>query len=561
MGSSTIVLLVLALCSTPGTFLGWFPILSAAAQVLEPPSSGAVDASMACQYLQRRLGYEIVAMPGDSEYSNGTHSAWNYHNTEFLPACIILPREASHVQEAIKTIYDREVNYAVQAGGHSAMKGWNNVQNGILILFTFMDDVTYDAKRDTITLLPGVRWGQAVSTLEPFGVAPVGGRVNDVGTGLLLGGGLSFLSPKHGFGADTFVELDIVLQDGRLVTATVDNEYRDLFKALKGGANRLGIVTRYEVTAVHTGGRQDKRWFGGIIMTDCFTAGLDGQYPETALQDVLHAVAQHIRESKDPNAAILTFIGCIVSTPDAQNVTTLPAAALFYNGGDDNLTATETERVFNTTFSRFLSLPRLPTSFVQQLSYSDISELMAEGPAQMGLGQYFGASTFGPDDSINRYIDAVRLNQELTTQFKSIVSTSVVAFTPVLDNQIQVGRQRGGNVINPPLGGYNAVQFQVSVNPGASSHELAELNAARAKWFERLPGTPGLPLYINECDKHQNVFETYGDYDHLRRTYSKYDPTQYVFLAFPVELSFTSSLDYHKIQYEAHGRPSRPLGL
>jgi len=89
---------------------------------------------------------------------------------------------------------------------------------------------------------------------------------SDVGTGLLLGGGLSFLSPAHGFSADNFVELDMVLVNGTMVTATQTNEYADLFKSLKGGGNRFGIVTRYEVRAIHVGTKEDKSWFGGSIM-------------------------------------------------------------------------------------------------------------------------------------------------------------------------------------------------------------------------------------------------------------------------------------------------------
>jgi FAD/FMN-containing dehydrogenase len=88
---------------------------------------------------------------------------------------------------------------------------------------------------------------------------------SDVGTGLLLGGGLSFLSPAHGFAADSFKELDVVLVSGELVTATATNEHADLFLALKGGANRFGIVTRYELYPVHTGTKEDKTWFGGTI--------------------------------------------------------------------------------------------------------------------------------------------------------------------------------------------------------------------------------------------------------------------------------------------------------
>lgn len=92
--------------------------------------------------------------------------------------------------------------------------------------------------------------------------------ISDVGTGLLLGGGLSYLSPAFGYAADTFVSLDVVLVNGTLVTTTIDNEYADLFKALKGGANRFGIVTRYEVQAVHTGQAEDKRWWGGELLVN-----------------------------------------------------------------------------------------------------------------------------------------------------------------------------------------------------------------------------------------------------------------------------------------------------
>jgi FAD/FMN-containing dehydrogenase len=83
---------------------------------------------------------------------------------------------------------------------------------------------------------------------------------------LLLGGGLSFLAAAHGYSSDAFVELDVVLVTGDLVTATATNEYSDLFWALKGGGNRFGIVTRYELEAIQTGTNDTKAWFGGTIM-------------------------------------------------------------------------------------------------------------------------------------------------------------------------------------------------------------------------------------------------------------------------------------------------------
>jgi hypothetical protein len=43
-----------------------------------------------------------------------------------------------------------------------------------------------------------------------------------------------------------------------------------------------------------------------------------------------------------------------------------------------------------------------------------------------------------------------------------------------------------------------------------------------------VPPAPGIPLYVNECDKKQNVFATYGQYELLKATYAKYDPTRYI---------------------------------
>jgi hypothetical protein len=40
-----------------------------------------------------------------------------------------------------------------------------------------MQNVTYDPISDTITLEPGIHWGDALTQLSPLGVAPLGGRL------------------------------------------------------------------------------------------------------------------------------------------------------------------------------------------------------------------------------------------------------------------------------------------------------------------------------------------------------------------------------------------------
>ncbi len=88
----------------------------------------------------------------------------------------------------------------------------------------------------------------------------------NIGTGLLLGGGSSYLAPENGWSTDAITEMDIVLVNGQQVTATATNQYSDLFRALKGGGSRFGVVTRFEIEPVRVGRRTDKNWYGGLIL-------------------------------------------------------------------------------------------------------------------------------------------------------------------------------------------------------------------------------------------------------------------------------------------------------
>jgi len=463
----------------------------------------------------RQLNGTIVQLPSGEAYDDIAQGAWNLYNTRAEPACIVVPTHAAHVQAAMKAIFDSGgVRYAVQAGGHSAGQDWNTVgSDGILISFSAMAAISYSPTKDTITLQPGVRWGDAVTQMEPFGVAPMGGRLPHVGTGLLLGGGLSYLSGRHGFSVDALVEADVVLVSGRTVTATRTNQHADLFRALKGGANRFGIVTRYEVKAIHVGRSTDKRFWGGAIVFDNSTSGA-----------LMQATANYIEKVSDPGASLLMIFGATFAnaTPSTVNM------AAFYYQGAGNASA---------IYSDFLALP----SVVSQVGNASFVEAMGTlGTADgAGFGQQFGASAFGSaaHDRAHgigapahaaRYTNALRRFHAFVDAVKARgVAQVVFAFTPVLQSQVRAGRAAGGNAIDPPLSSYHLIQFHVSTSPTASSADRAAIEDARRAFMQGTPPSPGLPLYINECDTSQNVFSTYGGYEFLKRTYAKYDPTRF----------------------------------
>lgn len=70
--------------------------------------------------------------------------------------------------------------------------------------------VTYDVDHKSASFGPGTRWNAVYTTLEPFDVTVVGGRVLDVGVGgLTLGSGLSYLSELYGLVCDNVVSYEV----------------------------------------------------------------------------------------------------------------------------------------------------------------------------------------------------------------------------------------------------------------------------------------------------------------------------------------------------------------
>lgn len=71
---------------------------------------------------------------------------------------------------------------------------------------------------------------------------------------------LSHLTPAHGLIADNVAAYHIVLPSGELVTAAREGKHADLWWALKGSANQLGIVVNYKLLTKDVG-----EWWGGLL--------------------------------------------------------------------------------------------------------------------------------------------------------------------------------------------------------------------------------------------------------------------------------------------------------
>ncbi|KAL4751916.1 hypothetical protein BDW72DRAFT_192427 [Aspergillus terricola var. indicus] len=210
-------------------------------------STLSVSLLQATQDLCSRFSEEYpnsTFLPGAFQYN--TLSTENWSRTAWAnPTCIVRPESAPEIQDIARLLSSYNVPFAVRSGGHMPSPLGANIDTGVLISLSGLDELSYDPEQGMVHVGAGLRWRDVYSYLDEYEVTVVGGRVLDVGVGgLILGGGLSYLSNLYGLVCDNVVNFEIVLANGSLINANSSSN-KDLFWALKGGANNFGIVTSF----------------------------------------------------------------------------------------------------------------------------------------------------------------------------------------------------------------------------------------------------------------------------------------------------------------------------
>jgi FAD/FMN-containing dehydrogenase len=109
-----------------------------------------------------------------------------------------------------------------------------------------MNSVVVGSDYRTAQISGGARASDLLAVTDPRGLAVVTGSCSSVGmTGLTLGGGYGSLIGRFGLALDNLLSAEVVLADGRIVTARPDSE-EELFWALRGGGGNFGVVTAME---------------------------------------------------------------------------------------------------------------------------------------------------------------------------------------------------------------------------------------------------------------------------------------------------------------------------
>jgi FAD/FMN-containing dehydrogenase len=174
------------------------------------------------------------------------------------PALIARCTGVADILAALEFARAQELPVAVRAGGHG-VAGNAICDDGIVIDLSPMKGVRVDPERRTARANGGVLWGEFDRETQAFGLATPGGRVSTTGVaGLTLGSGSSWLERKQGLAVDNLLSVDIVTADGRLLTAS-EEENEELFWGLRGGSGNFGIATSFEFRLHPVGADRGRR--------------------------------------------------------------------------------------------------------------------------------------------------------------------------------------------------------------------------------------------------------------------------------------------------------------
>jgi len=164
---------------------------------------------------------------------------------EKRPALIARCASTEHVVAAVNYARTSGLEVAVRCGGHS-VTGLSSLDDGLLIDLAGMKAVDVDADARIARAGGGVLWGEFDRATQEHGLHTPGGRVTTTGVGgFTTGGGYGWTSSKYGLACDNLVSAEVVTADGRVLTASADQN-ADLFWGIRGGGGNFGIVARFD---------------------------------------------------------------------------------------------------------------------------------------------------------------------------------------------------------------------------------------------------------------------------------------------------------------------------
>lgn len=420
-----------------------------------------------------------LLLPHDDGYE-AARAVWNAA-IDRRPAAIVRATEADDVIAAVNAAREYSLPLSVRSGGHN-IAGDAACDGGLMLDLSLMNDIRIDPVRQVAHAEPGLTWGELDAEAQTFGLAAIGVDVSSVGIGgVTLGGGFGWLVRSYGLACDTLLSVEIVTADGRLLTASAD-ENPDLFWGVRGGGGNFGVVTSFEYQLHPVG-----QLLAGVLF-----------YPLEMASDMLRFYREATRTAPDE----LTLWAILLSGPDGA-----PMAALFvcYNGvGEAAEAAVRPIREFGPPLE----------DHVGPMSYRDV-QTMFDAAFPAGNQGYWKSSFMGEisDEAIEGIVD----------RFASVPSSHSAVLIEHLEGAVsRVGNDATAFVHRDAP--YSFLIVSVWSDPADSDRNI--------RWtddiWQAAQSSSSDGVYVNYLgsEGQDRVKAAYGNnYDRLAALKATYDPT------------------------------------
>jgi FAD/FMN-containing dehydrogenase len=421
-----------------------------------------------------------VLRPTDEGYDE----ARTLHNgmIDSRPTLIARCAGVADVMASVRFARDQQLLVSLRSGGHS-LPGFSISDGGLMIDLSRMRGVRIDAARQTARAEGGVTWGDFDHETQAFGLATTGGLVRQTGiAGLTLGGGHGFLMRKYGLACDNLLSVDLVTAEGRLLTASED-ENADLFWGLRGGGGNFGVATSFEYRLHEVG-----PVLGGVLF-----------YPLARAKEIFRLYRDVTSAAPDE----LTMYAGLGTLPDGTQVAALPVC---YTGP-----IAEGERLLGPLRESGLLLD----DQVGPIPYTALQSII-ENFNPPGMRNYWKSDymTQLSDDAIDLLVEEYASVPAPNSHI--IIEQMGGAVSRVGEDETAIGHR------NAP---YNLIIIGMWAEPGEDERNIGWV---RRLWEVVRPFSSG-GVYVNYQmgDEEHRVRAAYGPekYERLVALKNEYDPT------------------------------------
>ncbi|KAG4429966.1 hypothetical protein IFR05_014554 [Cadophora sp. M221] len=467
-----------------------------------------------------------VSFPNSPVYINettGSLAYWSSFESDLSPACRFTPANTADLASGIRILSSNKCQFAVRSGGHMPFPGASNYdgkgKKGVTVDLSSINQVqVLDSwtqngvvRTEKVAKLgPGARWRDVYAALDPLALTVPGGRVDTVGVGgYLVGGGLSFFAHTVGFACNSVVQYEVVLGNGTVVLAD-SSQNSDLWLALKGGHNNLGVVSSFTMKTIAI---PNGIWAGNAVSAPGYINQIyDALYHfgETAGRDGL---------TTDISGSTSIFY---FNSPSRNTV--------FIS----NFLASTTGVAFPAILSNFTTIPQITNTFRKATLGEFVFELGGSdsGAFIAGHRQILGEITFM--NNIEMMKKSQQIFESTFAPFAQVKGfTQVFILQPLHRAILAANEKMGGNILGLGDKDGNTIWYAILLTWDDTDFDKA-INDACKKFFadvtvaaKRL-GVYHPFIYLNYATKDQDPISSYGAVNvrKLKAAAKKYDPDQ-----------------------------------